>query len=146
MLRVRGKWRLNKDCHILPSPAPSDIAVCLSRSPELLNRKLGGPALRWVLFSQQHPISNTSDRQLIWSPTHLISNSSDPQLPDFLSLLGLYNCFTSTQSLSITGQRNMQLPPSLEWHIWSSSSGNNCHAVHRPPSSGASVCDCTVGF
>ena len=38
------------------------------------------------------------------------------------------------------------LLPSLEWHDWSSSSGNNCHAVHRSLSSGASVCDCTVGF
>ena len=39
-----------------------------------------------------------------------------------------------------------ELPPSLEWHVWSSSSGNNCHAVHRSLSSGASVHDCTVGF
>ena len=38
------------------------------------------------------------------------------------------------------------LPPSLEWHVWSSSSGNNCHAVHRSLSSGASLCDGTVGF
>ena len=35
---------------------------------------------------------------------------------------------------------------SLEWHVWSSSSGNNCHAVHRSLSSGASVYDCTMGF
>ena len=35
---------------------------------------------------------------------------------------------------------------SLEWHVWSSSSGNNCHAVHRSLSSGASVNDCTMGF
>ena len=35
---------------------------------------------------------------------------------------------------------------SLEWHVWSSSSGNNCHAVHRSLSSGASVCECTAGF
>ena len=35
---------------------------------------------------------------------------------------------------------------SLEWHIWSSSSGNNCHAVHRSLSSGASVYDCITGF
>ena len=34
----------------------------------------------------------------------------------------------------------------LEWHVWSSSSGNNCHAVHRSLSSGASVYDCTAGF
>ena len=37
-------------------------------------------------------------------------------------------------------------PPSLEWHVWSSSGGNNCHAVHRSLSSGASLCDGTVGF
>ena len=35
---------------------------------------------------------------------------------------------------------------SLEWHVWSSSSRNNCHAVHRSLSSGASVYDCTMGF
>ena len=35
---------------------------------------------------------------------------------------------------------------SSEWHVWSSSSGNNCHAVHRSLSSGASVFDCTAGF
>ena len=35
---------------------------------------------------------------------------------------------------------------SLEWHNWSSSSVNNCHAVHRSLSSGASVYDCTLGF
>ena len=37
-------------------------------------------------------------------------------------------------------------PQSLEWHVWSSSSGNNCHAVHRSLSSGASVYECTLGF
>ena len=35
---------------------------------------------------------------------------------------------------------------SLEWHVWSSSSGNNCHAVQRSLSSGASVYECIVGF
>ena len=44
----------------------------------------------------------------------------------------LYNRSTPTQS--------------LEWHVWSSSSGNNPHAVYRSLFSGASVCDCTVGF
>ena len=28
---------------------------------------------------------------------------------------------------------------SLKWYVWLSSSGNNCHAVHRPLSSGESV-------
>ena len=38
---------------------------------------------------------------------------------------------------------------SLEWHVWSSSSGNNCRAVHRSLSSGEShgtVYDYTMGF
>ena len=33
----------------------------------------------------------------------------------------------------------MSLPLSLKWPVWSSSSGNNCHAVHRSLSSGASL-------
>ena len=36
--------------------------------------------------------------------------------------------------------------PTLEWHVWSSSSGNNCHAVHKSLSSSASVYDCSMGF
>ena len=35
---------------------------------------------------------------------------------------------------------------SLKSHVWSSSSGNNCHAVHRSLSSGASVYEFTMGF
>ena len=56
------------------------------------------------------------------------------------------HAFTPTRSLPITGQRNMQLPLSLEWYAWSSLSGNNCHAVHRSLSSGASLCDGTMRF
>ena len=48
--------------------------------------------------------------------------------------------------LPITGHRNVSLPPSLEWHVWSSSSGNNCHAVHRSLSSGSSLSNSMVGF
>ena len=51
-----------------------------------------------------------------------------------------------TRSLPITGHWDESLPPFLEWHVWSSSSGNNCHAVHRSLSSGASLCDGTVRF
>ena len=48
--------------------------------------------------------------------------------------------------LPITGYWDLSLPPALEWHVWASSSGNNCHAVHRSLSSGASLCDSTVRF
>ena len=40
----------------------------------------------------------------------------------------------------------MPLPSSLDWHVWSSSGGNNCHAVQRSLSSGASVYECIMGF
>ena len=67
----------------------------------------------------------TSYQQLLWTPTHW--------LPVFTEL---YNSWTPTQSPT----------QSLEWHVWSSSSGNNCHAVQRSLSSGASVYECIMGF
>ena len=51
-------------------------------------------------------------------------------------LTELYNSSTPTQSPT----------RSLEWRDWSSSSGNNCHAVHRSLSSGALVYECTMGI
>ena len=41
--------------------------------------------------------------------------------------------------LSIIDHWDVSLPLSSEWQVWSSSSGNNCHAVHRSLSSGASL-------
>ena len=51
-------------------------------------------------------------------------------------LTELYNSSTPTQSPT----------QSLERHVWSSSSGNNSHAVQRSLSSGASVYECIMGF
>ena len=53
-----------------------------------------------------------------------------------LVLTELYNSSTPTQSPT----------QSLEWHVWLSSSGNNCHAGQRSLSSGTSVYECTMGF
>ena len=69
---------------------------------------------------------------MLFSLPHLVINSSDLQLTDFLSSPSYIIVQSPTQS--------------LEWHVWSSSSGNNCHAVHRSLSSGASVYECTMGF
>ena len=106
-----------QNCNILtPPPLLWPSALCLSRSPRLLNQKPGGPALCWMMA-----FSTASCLWFIGSPTHW--------LPVSLSYI------------------IVQLPTqSLEWHVWSSSSGNNCHAVHRSLSSGASVYDCTMGF
>ena len=60
-MRVRGSWRLNKDCNILTSPAPPDVAVCHSRSPDVQPEDRG---LRFLLA-----FSTTSHLYLI-TPTH----------------------------------------------------------------------------
>ena len=118
-------------------------ALCLSRSPGLLNRRPKGSAFCWLLA-----FSTASYQQLLWSPNfigvpegpfgrvwlsipHLVSNSNSW----LLVLTELYISSTPTQSPT----------QSLEWHVWSSSSGNDCHAVHRSLSSGASLCSGTEG-
>ena len=53
---------------------------------------------------------------------------------------------TPPQLLPISSDRDVSLPLSLEWPVWSSSSGNNCHPVQRPLSSGASVYESIMGF
>ena len=92
---------------------------------------------------------------------HLIRIFSGPQTPSgfpraplgrlWLSLphlvhlyLQLYwNCNWDSNSTEIY---NSSMPTrSLKSHVWSSSSGSNCHAVHRPLSSGASLCSGAVG-
>ena len=74
---------------------------------------------------------------------HLVTNGSGLQtnwLPVFTKL------YNSSIAHSVSPHWYVSLPLSLEWHVWLSSSGNNCHAVHRSLSSGASVYDCTMGF
>ena len=102
----------------------------------------------WVLA-----FPTTSCLQLVWSPTlsgaprapsagrwlslpQHVSDFSGPQLADFLSSPSYIIVQSPTQSPS----------QSLEWNVWSSSSGNNCHTVQRSLSSGASVYECIMGF
>ena len=108
----------------------------------MLNRRPGGSAFCWVLaFSttschqrfSETPGGPEGPFGRVWlSLPHLVSNSSYLQLSDFPS----WPSYTIVQ------------PPtqSLEWHVWSSSSGNNCHAVQRSLTSGASVYECIMGF
>ena len=111
-LCVIGSWWSNGTATYWP-PLLWPSALCLSRSPGLLNRRSGGP--------------------LCWhSLLHLVINSSDLQLSDFLSPPSYIIVQSPTQS--------------LEWHVWSSSSGNNSHAAHMSLSSGVSVYEWTMGF
>ena len=76
---------------------------------------------------------------LMWlSLPHLVYNSVRSLTATVLTsvLTELYNSSTPTQSPT----------QSLKSHVWSSSSGNNCHAVHRSLSSSASVYECTMGI
>ena len=52
---------------------------------------------------------------------------------------------TPPRLLPISGDRDVSLLLSLEWPVRSSSSGNNCHPVQRPLSSGASVYESIMG-
>ena len=52
---------------------------------------------------------------------------------------------TLPRLLPISGDQDVSLPLSLEWPVWSSSSGNNCHPVQRSLSSGASVYESIMG-
>ena len=105
----------------------------------------GGPGTQlsaecWL--SLPHLVTNESPKltggpkgpfgQVWLSLPHLVSKSSYLQLTDLLSTLSYIIVQSPTQS--------------LEWHVWSSSSGNNCHAVHRSLSFGASVYECIMGF
>ena len=110
----------------------------------------GGPeahSVEWWL-SLLHLISKFHRPQLIRAPRPLrpdvafLTTSRLLLRPSLTAthltsvLTELYNSSTSTQSPI----------RSLKSHVWSSSSGNNCHAVHRSLSSGASVYECTMGI
>ena len=142
---MRGSWRLNKDCNIL---TPTLIAISVV-SFSFSRCSTGGPGAHlsaecWL--SLPHLITNGSPKLhrgpespfgRVWlSLPHLVSNSSYLQLTDFLSPPSYIIVQSPTQSPT----------QSLEWHVWSSSSGNNCHAVQRSLSSGASVYECIMGF
>ena len=85
----------------------------------------------------------------ILSPTHLISDSLGGPEGPFCWVVAFPTtpCLQLTDFLSSLSYIIVQSPTqSLEWHVWSSSSRNNCHAVQRSLSSSASVYECTMGF
>ena len=121
--------------------------LCLSCSPdaqpEAQRPTLLGDGFLYCILSATSLDPNSSEPQgpfgLTWlSLPHLVYNSvRTPSATHLTSVLTeLYNSSTTTQSPT----------RSLKSHVWSSSSGNNCHAVHRSLSSGASVYECTIGF
>ena len=104
-----------------------------------------GVAFPTTSRSNRHSNSTVRNSTVLFLPICLLFNSS-----------ALYYIQTPTrwyghpstppQLLPISRDRDMSLPLPLEWPVWSSSSGNNCHAVQRSLSSGASVYESIMGF
>ena len=128
-ITVRGSWRPNRTAiywpqHSIGGPEGAFDPVWLSL-PHLVSDVSDPQRIRGSKGPLRRAFSTASYQQLLWTPTVL--------LPVFTEL---YNSSMPTQSPT----------QPLEWHVWSSSSRNNCHAVHRSLSSGASVYECTMGF
>ena len=119
-----------QNCNIL-TPTLMAISVVSFLFSRAAQPEARGPSFLLSAGFIYHILSPTSGLQkltnFLFSPSYIIAQSP-------------------TQYLPMTGHWDVPLLPSLEWHVWSSSSGNNCHEVHRSFSSGASVCECTAGF
>ena len=154
-LYCKGSKRLFKVCVWEGSGDRTETAIfwppllwpstlCLSRSldaqPGALGSTLLGTGFLYCILSANslvpklYRVSRGPPPPDVAFPTTLVSLPLQLELE--LNSTELYNSATPTRSPT----------RSLEWHDWSSSSGNNCHAIHRSLSSGASVHECTIGF
>ena len=146
--RVRGSWRPNRT-EIFWPPLLWPSTLCLSRSPDAQPEALGSTLLgagflyRILSASSLDPNSIRAPEgpfgQVWLSLPHLVSNSTPTLLQ--LKLNSLTSVLTELYNSSMPTRSPTQ---SLKSHVWSSSSGNNCHAVHRSLSSGSSVYECTM--
>ena len=139
---MRGSWRPNITEIFWPQSYGRQRCVFL-----VLHGCSTG-ALESTVLGAGFPYYNSS----ISSPTILLAPPS--RLSAFCSIRRPYITFklprsdmdTPPQLLLISSNRDVSLPLPLEWPVWSSSSGNNCHAVQRSLSSGASVYESIMGF
>ena len=130
---MRGSWRPNITEIFWPQSYGRQRCVFL-----VLLGCSTGPLKSTVLGAGFPYYISSNNLQLYclpsFSPVFLLFNSS-----------ALYYVQT-TQLLPISSDRNVSLPLPLEWPVWSSSSGNSCHAVQRSLSSGASVYESIMGL
>ena len=129
--------------------------LCLSRSPWLLNRSTGVySAGCWLsLLHLVYLLSNTTQLStgssnstvlLVFLLTCLPLSSIRRSYITFKLPRGYMD--TPPQLLPISSDRDVSLPLTLEWPVWSSPSENNCHPVQRSLSSGASAYESIMGF
>ena len=115
---------------------------CVFLILQMLNRRPWAP-LCWVLA-----FFTASYQHLLWTPIQSglpRAPSAGCGFPYHISSIS-FQLYCDWDSNS-TELYNSSMPTrSPKSHVWSSSSGNNCHAVHRSLSSGASVYECTMGI
>ena len=147
---VRGSWRPNR--------------TAIFWHPTLMAVSVVSFSFSWAAQPEAQGLSFLLSAGFLY---HILSATSlDPKSSDFQLNRGprgplrsgvnfpqlVYNCNSNCLTFCLdwviyNSSTSSQLPTrSLEWHVWSSSSGNNCHAVHRSLSSGASVYECTMGI
>ena len=167
---VRGSWRPNRTAIYWPPLYGRQRCVFLVLL--MLNQRPGGSILCWMMafFTASYPqlVSKTPSEvprapsagcgfpYHILSATSLDPNSSGAsRAPSawcgFPYLISSLTPTVTVWLFVLTELYNSSMPTqsptrSLGWHVWSSSSGNNCHAVHRSLSSGTSVYECTMGI
>ena len=145
-LRVRGSWRPNRTTTYWPPHSYGHQRFF----PVLQGCSTGGPRAQvsagcWL--SLPHLVSKH-----FWSPNSLTGGPKGPfcWVQAFSTTSCLQTDWISCALSYITVHAHSisphNWPSELEWHVWSSSSENNCHAVHRSLSSSASVSDSTLGF
>ena len=134
-------WRNNKDEQRLLKKYTSHFIVKFSCRRELeteQNCNILTPTL--MAISVVSFLFSRAAQPVAWGPTLLGAGF----LYRILSPTGLQTnwlpVFTELYNSSIAHSI------SLEWHVWSSSSGNNCHTVHRSLSASESVYDCIIIF
>ena len=138
-LRVRGSWRPNRTAIFWP-PLLWPSTLCLFRSPGPLNRRPRVSALCWMMA-----FFTASYQQLLWTANHQGAPRAPSAwcgFPYHISSISrlISNCLTSVLTELYNSSTSTRSPTqSLKWHVWSSSSGNNCHAAHRSLSSSASL-------
>ena len=146
-LRVRGSWRPNITAIYWPPLLwPSALSFSFSRAVQPEAQRLSFLLSAGFLYHILSITPATTPTQsgapspfgLMWlSLTYLLYNSVPSTTVWLLSWLSY---------IIVPRPLNRLLDLSNGMYVWSSSSGNNCHAVHRTLSFGASVYECTMGI
>ena len=142
---MRGSWRPNITEIFWPQSYGRQRCVFLvlhGCSTEALESNLRGAGFPSYISSIS--LSNYTACPQLYSP--VCAPLSSIRRPYITFKLPRTDMDTPPQLLPISGDRDVSLPLSLEWPVWSSSSGNNCHPVQRSLSSGASAYESIMGL